>query len=198
MTAPYGEKVSGDTRTMIDSGIALVPEDRLSTGMVPSLSICENVVLGYHRAEMFATKRGFLRLKQWKQFAKEAIEKYAVKAPSFHVPVGSLSGGNQQKVIMARVLSSKPRFAIFAQPTRGVDIGAVHNIHSRIFEYRDMENAALVISADLDEVRALSDRLIVMYEGKIVADGKSDDFTELELGMLMLTGKLEKGGTDHD
>jgi len=196
--ALYGEKVSGDTRAMMDNGIALVPEDRLSTGMAPSLSICDNVVLGYHRTEAFATKHGFLRLKQWKQFAKEAMGKYAVKAPSSTVPIGSLSGGNQQKVIMARVLSREPRFAIFAQPTRGVDIGAVHNIHTRIFEYRDMGNAALVISADLDEVRALSDHLIVMYEGKIVADGKSDDFTELELGMLMLTGKLEKGDSDHE
>ena len=191
----YDKKVSGDTRAMIDKGIALVPEDRLSTGLVPSLSICDNVVLGYHRTGIFATKLGFLRLKQWKQFAKEAIEKFAIKAPSFHAPIGSLSGGNQQKVIIARVLSRDPRFAIFAQPTRGVDIGAIHNIHSRIFEYRDKGNAALVISADLDEVRALSDHLIVMYEGKIVADGKSNDFTELELGMLMLTGKLEKEGS---
>ncbi len=117
-----------------------------------------------------------------------------MKASSIHVPIGSLSGGNQQKVILARVLSRKPRFAIFAQPTRGVDIGAIHNIHSRIFEYRDMGSAALVISADLDEVRALADHLIVMYEGKIVADGKSDDFTELELGMLMLSGRREKEG----
>lgn len=191
----YDKKVSGDTRAMIDKGIALVPEDRLSTGLVPCLSICDNVVLGYHRTGIFATKLGFLRLKQWKQFAKEAIEKFAIKAPSFHAPIGSLSGGNQQKVIIARVLSRDPRFAIFAQPTRGVDIGAIHNIHSRIFEYRDKGNAALVISADLDEVRALSDHLIVMYEGKIVADGKSNDFTELELGMLMLTGKLEKEGS---
>lgn len=194
----YGEKVAGDTRTMIDRGIALVPEDRLSTGLVPSLSICENVVLGYHRAKKFATKYGYLRMKAWKQFAKEAIEKFAVKAPSFNVPIGSLSGGNQQKVIIARVLSREPRFAIFAQPTRGVDIGAIHNIHSRIFEYRDKGNAALVISADLDEVRALADHLIVMYEGKIVADGKSDNFTELELGMLMLTGKLEKESDEHE
>ena len=194
----YGEKVNGDTRTMIDSGIALVPEDRLATGLVPSLSICDNVVLGYHRSKKFASKSGILRLKKWKEFAKEAVSKFGIKAPSVNAAVGSLSGGNQQKVIIARVLSREPRFAIFAQPTRGVDIGAVHNIHSQIYEYRDKGNAALVISADLDEVRTLADHLIVMYEGKIVADGKSDDFTELELGMLMLTGRLDKEGVKHE
>ena len=120
----YGEKISGDTRTMIDSGIALVPEDRLSTGLVPSLSICENMVLGYHRTKRFATRSGFLRLKKWRQFAREAIGRFGVKTPSSSVPVSSLSGGNQQKVVIARVLSEEPRFAIFAQPTRGVDIGA--------------------------------------------------------------------------
>lgn len=83
---------------------------------------------------------------------------------------------------------------LFLPSPPGGDIGAIHNIHSRIFEYRDMGSAALVISADLDEVRALADHLIVMYEGKIVADGKSDDFTELELGMLMLSGRREKEG----
>ena len=105
---------------------------------------------------------------------------------------GSLSGGNQQKVVVARVFSEDPDVLIAAQPTRGVDVGAQELIHSRLLDLRDAGKAVLLISADLDEVRRLSDRIAVIYEGKIVAQGSYDTWNEMELGLLMAGEKAEK------
>lgn len=191
----YGQEIKGNTRRMIDAGIALIPEDRGAMGLVLSLSIKENIILGYHRFREFANRFGVMRHKECEKFAEDAIENYQIKADSPHTIADHLSGGNQQKIMVARVMSRNPKFLVIAQPTRGVDVGAINNIHNKIFDYRDKGNAVLVISADLDEVRALSDRILVLYNGQIVADKKSDDFTERELGALMLTGEYhEKGG----
>ena len=114
-----------------------------------------------------------------------------MRTPSIEAPARSLSGGNQQKVIIAREFSANPTALIAAQPTRGVDIGAIEFIHRRIIEQRDVGKAVLLVSAELDEIRSLSDRIAVMYEGKIV-DVVSPEATEEQLGILMTGGHLEK------
>lgn len=194
----YGQEVSGNTRKMIGLGIALIPEDRGTMGLVSSLSIRDNIILGYHRIRDFASRFGRIRHKACMDFAEDAIRNYEIKAESPKIPVSSLSGGNQQKVMVARVMSRNPKFIIIAQPTRGVDVGAINNIHNKIFDYRDKGNAVLVISADLDEVRSLSDRIIVLYNGRIVSDKSSDEYTEKELGALMLTGEYDSEKERYD
>ena len=123
---------------------------------------------------------------------QQAVENLKIKTPGVDIDAGNLSGGNQQKVVVARVFSEDPDVLIAAQPTRGVDVGAQELIHSRLLDLRDAGKAVLLISADLDEVRRLSDRIAVIYEGKIVAQGSYDTWNEMELGLLMAGEKAEK------
>jgi simple sugar transport system ATP-binding protein len=124
-------------------------------------------------------------------WAKRLVSEFDVRTSSVEAPAGSLSGGNQQKVIIAREFSSDPQVLIAAQPTRGVDIGAIEFIHRRIIEQRDAGKAVLLISAELDEIRSLSDRIAVMYEGEIV-DIVSPDATEEQLGIMMTGGHVKQ------
>ena len=120
--------------------------------------------------------------------AERLIKEYGVKARDGRLPVSALSGGNQQKVVIARVLHQDPDVLIAAQPTRGVDVGAMEYIHRMLLDLRDKGKAILLISADLDEIRSLSDRIAVIYEGRIVSENIADAYTELELGLLMAGG----------
>jgi len=130
-----------------------------------------------------------LLLRRIVAWAKKLVTEFDVRTPSVELPARSLSGGNQQKVIVARELSSNPQVLIASQPTRGVDIGAIEFIHRRLIEVRDAGKAVLLVSAELDEIRSLSDRIAVMYEGKIV-DIVSPQATEEQLGILMTGGHL--------
>ena len=165
-------------------GIAHVPEDRQRQGLVGGLSIAENLVLTRYHDEEFS--RGIVM--DWPSahsVAENLITEYDIRTPSADIEASTLSGGNQQKVIVARELSRPLRLSIAAQPTRGVDVGSIEYIHSRIIKERDTGTAVLIVSTELDEVMALSDRLLVMYRGKIVADVDPKVTSAMDVGLYM-------------
>lgn len=184
-----GEEIHGNAVQFIEAKIGHIPEDRLTMGLVPQMSVMDNMILGYHRDSNFVNKRGFLKKKNIRDYSETLKENFLVKAPNVDVPINALSGGNQQKVIISRVFSQNPKVIIIAHPTRGVDIGAIEYIHKQLLDLRDKGAAILLISADLDEVRTLSDRLLVIYEGEIVSESMPGDLSEIEIGMLMTGGE---------
>ena len=186
-----GLPLSGKTAAFLSAGVGHIPEDRLVRGMIGPMTIEDNIILGYHRKKEFS-KHGIRRKNEIRAFSEKQLTDYQIKAPNVQEKCGSLSGGNQQKVVVARVFSEDPDVLIAAQPTRGVDVGAQELIHSRLLDLRDAGKAVLLISADLDEVRRLSDRIAVIYEGKIVAQGSYDTWNEMELGLRMAGEKAEK------
>ena len=186
-----GQPLSGKTAAFLSAGVGHIPEDRLVRGMIGPMTIEDNIILGYHRKKEFS-KHGIRRKNEIRAFSEKQLTDYQIKAPNVLEKCGSLSGGNQQKVVVARVFSEDPDVLIAAQPTRGVDVGAQELIHSRLLDLRDAGKAVLLISADLDEVRRLSDRIAVSYEGPIVAQGSYDTWNEMELGLLMAGEKAEK------
>ena len=191
-----GKPLSGNAAAFLSAGVGHVPEDRMTRGLVLEMSIEDNLILGYHRRPAFARK-GVRLSSAIRKFADEKCKEFAIKAPNSMERCGALSGGNQQKVVIARVFSENPDVIIVAQPTRGVDVGAMEYIHHRLLDLRDSGKSILLISADLDEVRSLSDRLAVIYGGRIVAEGKPDTWSDMEIGLLMTGGSLtqEKEGT---
>lgn len=170
-------------------GVAHIPEDRRGSGLVLTDSIEDNMILGRQRWPQFSWRSFILLLKNITNWAKRLIREFDVRTPSAAAAARALSGGNQQKVIIAREVSSNPQVLIASQPTRGVDIGAIEFIHRRLIEERDAGKAVLLVSAELDEIRSLSDRIAVMYEGKIV-NIVSPDATEEQLGLLMTGGRI--------
>lgn len=183
-----------DTRQM---GLAHIPEDRRESGLVLAESIEDNTILGRQRWPEFSWRSIVLRLTQIANWARHLVADFDVRTPSIEVPVRSLSGGNQQKIIIARELACNPAALIASQPTRGVDIGAIEFIHRRLIEQRDAGKAILLLSAELDEIRSLSDRIAVMYEGKIV-DIVGPDASEEQLGILMTGGHLSETPSENN
>ena len=182
-----------DARTERDAGVAFIPEDRRGTGLVLSFSIAENSILGRERAPTFSWRNFVLKLVAIREWARRLVKEYDVRTPSIDVAARNLSGGNQQKVIVAREMASKPKVLLAAQPTRGVDIGAIEFIHRQIVKERDEGTAVLLVSAELDEVRSLSDRIAVMYEGRIVSI-EGPETPEERLGLLMTGGGKAREG----
>jgi ABC-type uncharacterized transport system ATPase subunit len=178
-----------DAREERLAGLAHIPEDRRGSGLVLTDSIEDNMILGRERWPQFSWNGIVLLLKNIVAWAKRLVSEFDVRTPSVEIPARALSGGNQQKLIIARELGANPEALIAAQPTRGVDIGAIEFIHRRLIEERDAGKAVLLVSAELDEIRSLSDRIAVMYEGRIV-DIVSPDATEEQLGILMTGGHL--------
>lgn len=174
------------------AGMGHIPEDRRGVGLVLSYSIADNTILGRQRDKRFTWQGLVLRLGEIAGWAKRLVTQFDVRTPSVETPVRALSGGNQQKVVVARELSSAPQVLLASQPTRGVDIGAIEFIHRQLVAQRDAGAAILLISAELDEIRSLSDRIAVMYEGRIVSI-ESPDVAEERLGLLM-TGGGSSGG----
>jgi len=175
---------SASPRVRHAKGIAHVPEDRQRQGLVGGLSVAENLVLTRYHDEEFSN--GIIM--DWPaahRAAENLIAEYDVRTPSPDIEASTLSGGNQQKVIVARELSRPLRLSIAAQPTRGVDVGSIEYIHSRIIKERDTGTAVLIVSTELDEVMALSDRLLVMYRGKIVADLDPKVTSAMDVGLYM-------------
>jgi simple sugar transport system ATP-binding protein len=166
------------------AGLGYVPEERMRDGVVGEFSVAENLILVAHDREPFS-RRGMLRLGVIAERCRDLVERFAVKTPSLETTTANLSGGNIQKLILARELSGQPRVLVAAQPTRGVDIGAAEYIHRRLIEARTSGNAILVISEDLDEVLALSDRVAVMFEGRMVAVLDVAEATVERIGLLM-------------
>ena len=189
------DKVSDITalgaKAVREAGVAHIPEDRRGSGLVLSDSIEDNMILGRQTSPQFSRGGFVLSLRAIAGWAKKLVGEFDVRTASAESAAGSLSGGNQQKIIIARELSSDPAMLVAAQPTRGVDIGAIEFIHRRLIEQRDAGKAILLISAELEEIRSLSDRIAVMYEGKIV-DIVSPETTEEQLGILMTGGHAEE------
>ena len=159
-----------------------MPEDRLHTGVAPSLSIASNIALKSYRTDAAGP---FLRLRRLRDRAVEMIGRYDVKAPGPDTPARQLSGGNLQKVVLAREFSGGPRVLVAAAPTRGLDVGAIETVHGYLREAAERDVAVLLISEDLDEVLTLSDRIAVMYEGAIVGEVEARTATVDEIGLLM-------------
>lgn len=173
-------------RKVREAHVAHIPEDRLTNGVAVTGSISDNLIVDRYYRSPF-TNMGLLNGNAIATNSAEMIEQFNILAPSGELPVGSLSGGNMQKVVVARELSSNPRLLIAAQPTRGVDIGAIEYIHQQLVDQRTNGLSILLISADLQEVMKLSDRIMVMYEGDIVAIfPNTPDLTEDTLGLYML------------
>jgi simple sugar transport system ATP-binding protein len=169
-------------------GIAHVPEDRLAMGLSKDASISENILMGSQHKEPYAIKGIHLNKSKIKEKSRELIKEFDIRTPSEDVLVGNLSGGNMQKVIIAREFSFNTPILIISQPTRGVDIGAIEFIHSQIIEKRNQGCAILLISAELDEIFRLSDRIITIYEGIITGEFKEGEVSKQEIGLYM-TGK---------
>ena len=172
-------------RTRNDLGISHIPEDRHKHGLVLDYTLGENLVLkSYHKPDF--QRQGFLRFGEIDRHAQELIEKFDIRSGQGAVTVTrSMSGGNQQKAIVAREISLSPDLLIAVQPTRGLDVGAIEYIHRQLIEQRDAGRAILLVSLELDEVMNVSDRILVMYEGEIVADLSAQGVTEQELGLYM-------------
>jgi simple sugar transport system ATP-binding protein len=166
------------------SGLGFVPEERMRDGIVPDFSVAENLLLVDNAAPAFS-RFGFLRNGAIRRHCAELVEEFDVKTPDLATPTHNLSGGNIQKLILARELSADPRVLLVAQPIRGVDVGAARYIHERLQAQRDAGTAVLVISEDLDEVLSISDRILVMYEGAIIAEADPRKSTREALGLVM-------------
>ena len=171
-------------RAVTESGIAHVPADRHKHGLVLGYPIDENLMLQTYYRRPFS-RRTFIQPKAVRENARKLVEEYDVRTPSIGTPAGSLSGGNQQKVIVARELSRDIRLLIANQPTRGLDVGSIEYIHNRIIEKRDEGVGVLLISSELDEILGLSDRIAVMYAGEILTMMQANEATKERLGLLM-------------
>lgn len=180
-----GVEVAGASpRQIRAAGLAYVPEERMRDGAIGAFTVSENLMLLDHDSPAYS-HRGWLDLRALNDRAEELVRRFAVKTPSVHTATRSLSGGNIQKLIMAREVTSDPAVLVAAQPTRGVDIGAAEYIHHQLVEQRGAGTAIVVISEDLDEVLALADRVAVMFEGRIVGVVDRADCTAEGLGLLM-------------
>ena len=166
------------------AGIAYVPEDRAHTGTALRASATDTLSMGFHRQPPLS-RRGVLDLAAMRRRARDLIARFGIKIPGEGVAVGTLSGGNLQKVVVARELDHEAPVLVAEQPTRGVDVGAIEFIHGRLVAERDRGRAVLLVSAELGEIMALSDRILVMYEGRLIAEVPGDAATETSLGLLM-------------
>jgi simple sugar transport system ATP-binding protein len=173
-----------DPRQSIDHGVAHVPEDRLGTGVAPSLTIADNLILKDYRRPPITTA-GLIRYDRVRVRAADLIERFDIKAVSPQTPTRLLSGGNVQKVLLARELSGSPRVLVAASPTRGLDVAATESVRSLLLQAAARGVGILLISEDLDEILALADRIAVLYEGRImgVVDRARADVEELGLMM---------------
>jgi general nucleoside transport system ATP-binding protein len=186
------ELVGRSVRQILESGVGFIPEDRQVEGLVGEFTIAENLMLNRSHGEPFV-KRGSLQLDKLNAFAKDKVKEYDVRTPGIATPAGQLSGGNQQKVVVARELSRDLELLVAAQPTRGVDVGSIEFIHKQIVAGRDAGVPVLVVSTELDEVVALADRIMVLYRGQVVGIVPAD--TPREVLGLMMTGERPEGMT---
>jgi simple sugar transport system ATP-binding protein len=179
------EDVTGfSPKQLMNRSLSYIPEERMRDGMIKEFSVAENLILREHDQEPFS-KKGFLNLKTISDHSDELIKNYNVKTPSQETKAKNLSGGNIQKLVLAREISRKPHTLIAAQPTRGLDIGATEYVHLRLLEQREEGTATLLISEDLDEIIALSDRIAVLFEGEVMGILDHDEATPEKLGLLM-------------
>jgi simple sugar transport system ATP-binding protein len=191
-----GRELTGHSpNDILDAGVGHVPEDRQRDGLIVSFSIADNLVLDTFDRPPFA--RGIVRdFSSVRKAAEERAQRFDVRTPSVDMPASTLSGGNQQKVVVARELSRPISLLIASQPTRGLDVGSIEYIHEQIVAQRDAGIAVLIVSSELDEVLALSDRILVMFRGRIFGQVSGERATREELGLLMagVTGRRAAAG----
>ena len=185
----FGEKISDkhsflNPRMLKARGLAHVPEDRQRMGLIGDFKAYENLIFGYHDQEPFS-KSSILNHKEITEYSNRVMQEYDVRPNSPNLITSNFSGGNQQKIILSRELNENPKVLLVGQPTRGVDIGAIEFIHQRLINMRDKGAAILLASVELDEILSLSDRIIVMFDGKIVGEKINKNITDRELGLLM-------------
>ena len=179
------DQKAGSTRMRRESGMAIIPESRKTQGLNLLGKVSENLIANKYYQQPYSNKAGILSWKRITNLAAELMQKYDVRAEGPDAVAGTLSGGNAQKIIIARELSSKPVTLIAAHPTRGLDIAATQFVHQEIMHMRAEKVAVLIISADLDELLTLSDRILVLFEGKIVGEVDPKTVTHAQLGLLM-------------
>ena len=165
-------------------GVSYIPEERMRDGAIGEFSVAENLILCDHDRPPIS-RRGLLDFKQIEDGCSDLVRRFTVKTPTLDTPTANLSGGNIQKLVIARELSGEPELLIASQPTRGVDIGAAEYIHTVLMDQRAGGTAILLISEDLDEVIGLSDRIAVMFEGRIMGTLDQEEATVQRLGLLM-------------
>lgn len=177
-----------DTQMLIDSGVAHIPEDRQKHGLVLGFSLYDNMILGSEDNEQY--KKGVFQNKAAiTEHGKKLREEFDIRCHSLDMMAGGLSGGNQQKVILAREISRSPKFMIVCQPTRGLDVGAIEYVHQKMLELRKKGCAILLISYELDEIMELSDNILTIYNGVITASYKNGEVTKEQIGLAMVGGK---------
>jgi ABC-type uncharacterized transport system ATPase subunit len=179
-----------DPKRTRERGVAYVPEDRRVEGLVLPFTVADNFILGKQDRPPYA-RRGVLQREAIAKDGDRLAKEFDVRPPNARAIVGTLSGGNQQKVVLGREISESPRLIVISQPTRGLDIGSTEYVHERLLEQRARGCGILLISSELDEIRALSDRIAVMFEGRIVATLNAKEATEERLGLLMAGHKDE-------
>lgn len=190
-----GEDITNrKTKDLMRRRMGYVPSDRHRYGLVLPMTVAENSVLGYHDEKENLSGWVKMNLPVIGRKAEELVQRFDIRTPGVQVPAVNLSGGNQQKVILAREFSKQPEFLLVSQPTRGLDVGAIEYIHSQILAMRDKNVAILLISLELEEIFALSDRILVMYEGRITNEFIPEKTTHKEVGYYMTGGK----GGDND
>lgn len=195
----YGQDIINKSpKQIIEAGVGHIPEDRLGRGLIMNFSVAENMILGLHGKSPFADRwflpfdlRWFLNHAEVNAYAKKLISEYDIKTPSVNTPVLHLSGGNLQRLILARELSRKLKVLVAAQPTGGLDVGAAEYIREKLMEQKEKEGAILLISEDLDEIMSMSDRIAVMYEGRIMKTVPAEEAKVDDIG-LMMTGATPK------
>ena len=191
-----GRDVSGlGVRATTEAGVAHIPEDRQLCGLVLNFTLAENLALREYR-EPPISNHGVLSIGQMKQRARSLLKEYDVRGGAPDTLAGSLSGGNQQKVAVAREIASNPKLLIAHQPTRGLDVGAIEFVHGRLLSERAGGRGILLVSLEFEEVRALADRILVIYEGRIVGEFPPE-VSEEELGVAMTGGRNPRGAPPH-
>ena len=183
-------------RQITEMNVGHVPEDRHRDGLVLDMMISENMALQTYYKEPLS-KNGILNYPNITSYAKKLMEEFDVRAASEVVPSKALSGGNQQKAIIAREIDRDPDLLIVSQPTRGLDVGAIEYIHKRLIQERDNGKAVLVVSFELDEILNVSDRIAVIHDGKIQGIVTPETTNKQELGILMAGGKVEEGASNE-
>ena len=174
-------------RKILEQGVGYIPEDRLKVGIAVSLSVAENLILRQYRHPEFS-RGGFFRSEKIKSYAQSLVDRFNIKTPSLDTPAGKLSGGNLQKLILAREISQEPRLLIAVQPTRGLDVGATEYIQTQLLEQKQRGTAILLVSEDLEEIFALSDQIAVIYEGQIAGIVPTKEADREQIGLMMAGG----------